>query len=80
MPLFFFDTDDGELRYRDERGLDLPSALIASREADKLIADLAHFGLKAGGQPRTITATVRDASGIEVYRAAVTLISKRSLH
>jgi hypothetical protein len=58
MPRFFFDvTADGNLS-RDEEGLDLPSIVVARREAVRTAAEMA----RDDGLSREIVIAILDAS------------------
>lgn len=69
MPLFFFDTDDGERFTRDKSGVEVTSLAAAVQEAAGLLRDLADHEICVG--QRTLAAVVRDCRGTPVYRATM---------
>ena len=72
MARYFFDTDDGDGRIRDERGIDLPSIDDVESTARDLLFDLGHAEL-LNGRDRVFTAIVRDEAGASVYRGSMAL-------
>ena len=72
MPLFYFDTDDGELAIRDEIGIDLTTREDVESTTRDLLFDLGHAEVLKGAD-RIFNATVRDAEGAVVYRGSLTL-------
>ncbi len=72
MPLFFFDTHDGELTVRDEIGIDLATREDVESTTRDLLFDLGHAEV-LNGADRIFTATVRDAVGMVAYRGSLTL-------
>lgn len=71
MPLFYFDSDDGERFTKDRSGVDLIGLEQAVQEALGLLRDLADHELCIG--QRTLAAIVRDTTGQPVYRATMTM-------
>ncbi len=72
MPLYFFDTDDGERQIRDEDGIDIPHLADVRTTARDLLFDLGHAELEIGTD-RVFTAVVRDDRGMAIYRASMAL-------
>lgn len=72
MPLFFFDTDDGDCFCDDDEGQDLPDAQTARRLALATLPSLADDRLPDGDR-RTFTICVRDAQGAPVYAVELAL-------
>ena len=72
MPRYFFDTDDGDQSFRDDEGLDLPHVEAAREAALDALPDMARDKMPDGDR-RTFVATVRDAYGVVVYSATLSL-------
>ena len=72
MPIFFFDTDNGDTSYRDDEGLDLPDEEAARKAALHALPDMARDKLPDADR-RTFGVTVRDANGLVVYDATLSL-------
>jgi hypothetical protein len=72
MPRFYFDTDDGAQRSRDEEGLDLSDSAMARREAIGVLPDIAREELPDGDH-RAFTCHVRDESGAVIFTATLSL-------
>lgn len=66
MPLFFFDTDDGDRFCYDDEGQDLPDAQAARRLALATLPNMAEDRLP-NGDKRTLAVRVRDAQEIQIY-------------
>lgn len=71
MPRFFFDTQDGEAAFRDQGGVELARLEDVAQEAFGLLRDLSHRALPRG--ETRISASVRDASGVVVFRATMAI-------
>jgi len=81
MPLYFFDTMDGDARVRDEDGYDLLDLLdLLDLRAARRLALQALMGIAGdrvpSGDRRSCSVGVRDAAGREVYQAKVELTGK----
>jgi hypothetical protein len=59
MPLFYFDTRDGERFIRDDIGDDLPDLEAVKREAARFLGELARDVLP-GSMKRVLKVEVRD--------------------
>ena len=70
MPRFYFDVDDGERRTRDEEGLVLDDLAAASREAVKVLPEVARDVLPDGTE-KVMSASVRDEGGTTLFRAVL---------
>ena len=57
MPRYYFDTDDGERRTRDDIGLDLARRADVEREVGMMLQNLG-MALVLEGQSRIINAAV----------------------
>jgi hypothetical protein len=66
MPLFYFDTDDGDRQHGDDEGQDLPDAEAARRLAMATLPRMADDHLP-NGDSRVLTVRVRDAQGTPIY-------------
>ena len=75
MPMFFFETFDGEVQYRDKDGVDYPSNEEARREALRALPDMAREKIP-GGDFRIFRSLVRDEQGDIVYEARMTLVGR----
>ena len=71
MPLYFFDTRDGDMFIRDDGGEELPDLDAAKRAAARLLADLARDVIPES-EKRVLTVEVRDAGGRQVIEARLT--------
>ena len=72
MPLYFFDTDDGDHSHRDDEGLDLPHVEAARVAALDALPDMARDKMPDGDR-RTFVASVRNDRGAVVYVATLSL-------
>ena len=75
MPLFFFETFDGEVCHGDSQGTALPDKETARLEALKALPDMAREKIP-DGDLRTFRTIVRDDVGDVVYEACMTLIGR----
>jgi hypothetical protein len=66
MPLFFFDTYDGNLACKDDEGQDLPSAQAARRLALATLPGMADDRMP-DGDSSTFSVRVRDTQGTPIY-------------
>jgi hypothetical protein len=71
VPRFFFDTHDGRDGFRDEVGVELPTADDVADEAFGLLRDLSHHAMPRGDT--VLSASVRGPDGIVVFRATMTI-------
>ncbi|MEG9527355.1 MAG: hypothetical protein MIL41_16575 [Hyphomicrobiales bacterium] len=72
MPRYFFDTDDGDDRYRDDEGMDFPDAGAARDAAIGALPEMARDKL-ADGDRHVLAVRVRDSGGALVYSAKLDL-------
>ena len=72
VPLYFFDTDDGERQIRDESGVDLEHLADVRTTVRDLLFDIGHADL-LNGTDRVFAAVVRDEHGVTVYRGSKVL-------
>jgi len=70
MPLYYFDTRDGEELIRDELGLELDGIEQARDEATRGMADLVKDALP-GAVRRELSVHVRDDVDRDILRASV---------
>ncbi|MCJ2138644.1 DUF6894 family protein [Methylobacterium sp. E-066] len=75
MPLFFFDTDDGDFRLEDDEGFELPSLDAARIKALDALPDMARNKLPDRDR-HTFSVQVRDADGNLVYSAWLELVGE----
>lgn len=75
MPHFFFDTDDGDFRFEDDEGFELPSLEAARIEALDALPDMARNKLP-GRDRHTFSVRVRDEGGTVVYSASLDLVGE----
>ena len=75
MPLYFFDTDDGERHFRDDTGITLGTLDEAEVEAVGLLRDLVHLKMPVGR--RMMTAIVRYSKCSVVFRGVMTVTGRR---
>lgn len=73
MPRFFFDVDDGVV-YKDDVGVELPTAESLPDEAMRFLVDLARHERPKGAPDRSITVVVRDHTSRPVYTCTLNLI------
>ena len=74
MPLYFIDTNDGDLFLKDEEGLDLSGLHEARVQAQGVLADLAREKIVKAGSQWSMTTFVRDETGKTVLQAALSLV------
>lgn len=72
MPVFFFDTFDGEIATSDTTGLTLKDVSVAKAEAVRALPDMAKERLPDGDQ-REFVVSVRDEAGQTLLRATLSL-------
>jgi hypothetical protein len=70
MPLYYFDTRDGDNFIRDELGLELDGIEQARDEATRGMADLARDALP-GSVRRELSVQVRDHDDRDVLKASL---------
>ncbi|RYF15478.1 MAG: hypothetical protein EOO77_13365 [Oxalobacteraceae bacterium] len=70
MPRFFIDYQDANQSHFDSMGSRLPSLAQARVEALGAFPEITK-GMITDGMEQTFTATVRDESGMPVYRATL---------
>ncbi|MET0527341.1 MAG: hypothetical protein ABW003_03185 [Microvirga sp.] len=75
MPHFFFDTDDGDFRFEDDEGFELPSLEAARIEALDALPDMARNKLPDRDR-HTFSVRVRDEGGTVVYSASLDLVGE----
>ncbi|MCJ2116569.1 hypothetical protein MKK65_08245 [Methylobacterium sp. J-001] len=75
MPHFFFDTDDGEVRFEDNEGFELPGVEAARIEALDALPDMARNKLPDRDR-RTYSVRVRDEGGVVIYFASLDLVGE----
>ncbi|WP_172122419.1 MULTISPECIES: hypothetical protein [unclassified Devosia] len=71
MPLYFFDTDDGDVLFRDEIGSDLASDHAARDEASSALAELAKDHIPGAYPQKNITMWVRNEEGEPILQLAL---------
>jgi len=72
MPSYFFHTCDGEKLEFDEEGTDLPDDQSARNAAKELLAALNRENLP-NGDHMSLSVTVQNAEGMEIYLASLRL-------
>ncbi|MCJ2119269.1 hypothetical protein MKK65_22315 [Methylobacterium sp. J-001] len=75
MPHFFFDTDDGDFRFEDDEGFELPSLEAARIEALDALPDMARNKLPDRDH-HTFSVRVRDEGGTVIYSASLDLVGE----
>ena len=75
VPMFFFETFDGEVCHGDKNGMDLPSDREARLEALSALPDMARDKIP-DGDFRIFRTLVRDHCGEVVYEASMTLTGR----
>ena len=75
VPMFYFETFDGEVSHGDMVGIDLPSNREARHEALRALPDMAREKIP-DGDFRIFRTLVRDDCGIVVYEASMTLVGR----
>jgi hypothetical protein len=71
MPLYFFDSDDGATKFRDETGTELPDDQAARDEASAALAEMAKEFIPGDGPQGNITMWVRNADGTALLQLAL---------
>ncbi len=72
MPLYFFDTDNGDRHHRDDDGLELPDDAAARAMAQETLPDMAHDALP-DGESRAFTVLVRTHDSTLLYSVSMTM-------
>lgn len=72
MPLFYFDTNDGDRFCNDDEGQDLPDAQAARRLALATLPGMADDRMP-DGDARTFSVHVRDTQGTPIYAVELVL-------
>ncbi len=76
MPLFYFDSDDGEVTHADTLGASHADDECARVASLRLLLNMAREYLPAGGPARTMTMGVRTGGGDILLRLALTLTAQ----
>lgn len=76
MPIYFFDTHDGEF-HRDDEGSEHADLEDARREVMNFLPEVARWRIPEGEDHRAFTVLVRDEGGAIVYRATLTFSGLR---
>lgn len=63
MPLYFFDTDNGNMALRDDIGSELKDDRAACNEGTWALAEMAKDFLPGSGPQKNIVMSVRDSQG-----------------
>ena len=80
MPLYFFDTDDGDFRQLDDEGIELPTAEGARTAALDALPDMARDKIPDRDR-QTFSVQVRDEAGMVLYTATLDLVGEwHALH
>ncbi len=74
MPLYFFDTHDGDTYLQDDEGQDLDGIEEVRLQAQSGLADMARDVVPGHGPERTMADRVRDGTGKTVLRGALVLM------
>ena len=72
MPLYFFDSGDGERFLRSDAGVELPGRQEACEEAVRLLPSIAQ-DMGAGYNGQDIVSVVRDERSQVVFKATLSL-------
>ncbi len=72
MPLYFFETYDGDFTHNDTEGLELSSRKEARREALAAMLDMARDNIP-DNDSRILRSTVRNIVGNIVYETTMTI-------
>jgi hypothetical protein len=75
MPRYFFDTDDGDFRWKDGEGEELCDDEAARSAALDALPDMARDKLPDGDR-RTFSVRVRDVAGTVIYSATLDLVGE----
>jgi hypothetical protein len=73
MPLYFFDTYDGESFMSDDTGVELETPEVARAEAQKFLPEMARESLPDGNH-RTFAVSVRSEAGQVLVRMSLSLV------
>lgn len=76
MARYFVDTDDGHLSLEDVDGHELPSIEFARKLALRAMSEMTAEALQGGHDRGVIKVQVRDAAGMELYRAELSIASE----
>jgi hypothetical protein len=68
LPLYYFDTDEGETLFRDEVGLDLPDDQAARDQGSTAMGEIAKEYLPGGPPQKNITMWIRNEQGDAVMQ------------
>jgi hypothetical protein len=72
MPLYFFDSGDGECFLRGDAGVELPGPREARDEAVRLLPSIAH-DLGASYKGQDIVSVIRDERDQVIFKATLSL-------
>jgi hypothetical protein len=75
MPRYFFDTEDGQTRSVDDKGLDLSGPWEARELVLAVIPDMVK-DVPLEGDRREMVSCVKDQNGNVVYTATLSLVGK----
>lgn len=76
MPLYFFDTDDGTERFRDDVGTVCADDQAARNEASHALAELAREFIPGNGPQKNMTMWVRNADGSPLLELSISFAIK----
>lgn len=68
LPLYYFDTDDGETLFRDDVGIELADDQEARDQGSTTIGEMAKEYLPGGPPQKNLTMWVRNESGQAVLQ------------
>lgn len=75
MPLFYFDSDDGDQKLIDDIGMEFANIQEAREEAIRSLPDMARDVLPDGDR-RSMWVSVRDEHGSQHFRATLSLLGE----
>ncbi|MGH6860208.1 MAG: DUF6894 family protein [Phyllobacterium sp.] len=75
MSRYYFDLDNGDGQTVDQEGLELPSLERASKEASRIVGDLARDEI-AEVEQGTICLTIRNSKGETIARTTLTFATE----
>jgi hypothetical protein len=76
LPLYYFDTDDGETQFRDELGIELADDQAARDQGSIAIGELAKEFIPGGEPQKNVTMWVRNEGGEAILQLSMSFAIK----
>lgn len=75
MPQYFFDTHNGDVHIRDNKGLHFADREAARQASHAVIEDMAKDDIPDGNM-RNLYVNVKDAAGMPIYTVCMSIVGR----